>query len=549
VTSVSIDQSDLSLAVGETAALTTTVVVVGGASQDVEWSSSDDAVATVSAAGVVTAVAVGTADITATSSVDGTKSDSVTVTVTAASGVTSISDLTAEIALGSTVELAWEAENASSIEVVCFDGVSEQAIETLVGTAESTSIAIPASDCQTVRVYARGVGNDDDVETVLTGVVLNGADAGAGSLRSVFAAAAPGDIIGFAADVDVVTLVSKQLVSGVDAHMFLNKDITISGPATRVVIQSDPTLPADPSGVAVLRTRVFNVTVGANVRLDGVEVTGGTFIGFGAGIRNAGDLHLSNAVVRDNRAFYFGGGISNLGTLLVEGSELRDNGAYVTEDELTVPFLCVDDPDRTCTVGDSNYIEAPTAGGSGGALYNGGGTVTIRESVIADNRAAFSGGGIYNDDGGSVTVEDSDIQGNAATAAGLTYATTSYGGGVQNLDTFSMAGGEVSGNASEQDGGGLSNGSYGDLDKPMQLTDVTVTGNTAGQYGGGAVNYHSLVGGTGNLVVTGGSITGNTAVNAGPNRYDILIDPAPTALGLESLAPSTFEVPDAYQRR
>ncbi len=91
VVSVSIDQGDPTLSIGETAALTATVVAAGGADETVEWSSSDESVATVADDGVVTGVDAGTAIITATSTFDGTKSDSVTVTVEPDPAVTSVS--------------------------------------------------------------------------------------------------------------------------------------------------------------------------------------------------------------------------------------------------------------------------------------------------------------------------------------------------------------------------------------------------------------------------------------------------------------------------
>ena len=81
VTSVTIDQGDSSLAVGDTLALTATVKVVGSASTAVTWSSSNATIASVSSSGTVTAHAVGSATITATSVFDTTKKGSISVTV------------------------------------------------------------------------------------------------------------------------------------------------------------------------------------------------------------------------------------------------------------------------------------------------------------------------------------------------------------------------------------------------------------------------------------------------------------------------------------
>lgn len=60
----------------------------GTASTTVSWSSGNDDVAEVSASGVVTAVAVGTTSITATSTFDPTKTDSITVAVTGSGSIT-----------------------------------------------------------------------------------------------------------------------------------------------------------------------------------------------------------------------------------------------------------------------------------------------------------------------------------------------------------------------------------------------------------------------------------------------------------------------------
>lgn len=84
VSSVSVSPSSLSLNLNGTTTgnLSATVNGDNNPSQAVTWSSSNPSVATVSGLGVVTAKAVGTATITATSQQDSTKSGSCTVTVT-----------------------------------------------------------------------------------------------------------------------------------------------------------------------------------------------------------------------------------------------------------------------------------------------------------------------------------------------------------------------------------------------------------------------------------------------------------------------------------
>lgn len=81
VSSVTVTPKTLELGLEEHGLLTAKVVTVGGASNAVTWSSSDESVATVSATGSVTALKEGTATITATSVFDSTKSDISTVKV------------------------------------------------------------------------------------------------------------------------------------------------------------------------------------------------------------------------------------------------------------------------------------------------------------------------------------------------------------------------------------------------------------------------------------------------------------------------------------
>lgn|GEM_PF-132787 len=84
VTGVSLDKRSLSLRKGNSAQLTATVEPADATNKNVTWASSNTGVATVSSTGKVTAVGVGTAEITVTT-VDGNFTDSCTVTVTSSS--------------------------------------------------------------------------------------------------------------------------------------------------------------------------------------------------------------------------------------------------------------------------------------------------------------------------------------------------------------------------------------------------------------------------------------------------------------------------------
>ncbi|MBB6019071.1 uncharacterized protein YjdB [Paenibacillus sp. JGP012] len=81
VSGISLDETTLSIMVGQSGQLTAAIVPANATKKAVTWSSSNPAIATVSATGRVTAVAPGTATITVTT-VDGGLSSSATVTVT-----------------------------------------------------------------------------------------------------------------------------------------------------------------------------------------------------------------------------------------------------------------------------------------------------------------------------------------------------------------------------------------------------------------------------------------------------------------------------------
>ena len=103
VTSVSLNKSELSLAIGETETLTASVLPENATDKSVTWTSSDATVATVDVDGKVTAVKVGVATITAKA---GTKSAQCAVTVNpvAVTGV-NLNKTSLSLAKGSTETL------------------------------------------------------------------------------------------------------------------------------------------------------------------------------------------------------------------------------------------------------------------------------------------------------------------------------------------------------------------------------------------------------------------------------------------------------------
>ena len=162
--SVTLDLSSMELAVGGTARLTATVKPDEATVKTVQWSSSDDSVATVAADGTVTAVKEGTATITAKC---GEKSADCTVTVKAApvspTSVT-LDQNTLSLTVGGTAKLtatvapenaadktvSWSCDNLSIAEVSADGAVTAKAAGTATITVTTTDGRLTATCTVTV---------------------------------------------------------------------------------------------------------------------------------------------------------------------------------------------------------------------------------------------------------------------------------------------------------------------------------------------------------------------------------------------------------------
>ncbi|MDR1220560.1 MAG: penicillin-binding protein activator LpoB [Treponema sp.] len=121
------------------------------------------------------------------------------------------------------------------------------------------------------------------------------------------------------------------------------------------------------------------------------------------------------------------------------------------------------------------------------------GTFTMSGGNISGNSASFGGGGVFVD-GGTFTMSGGTISGNTA----------SLGGGVSvSYGTFTMSGGAISGNTSSSSGGGgvaVYKGTF-------TMSGGTISGNTTSSpgFGGGGVAMSD-----GTFTMSGGTISGNT---------------------------------------
>jgi parallel beta-helix repeat protein len=109
------------------------------------------------------------------------------------------------------------------------------------------------------------------------------------------------------------------------------------------------------------------------------------------------------------------------------------------------------------------------------------------------------GGGVYVN-GGTFTMSGGEISGNTPT----------YGGGVYIYSgTFTMSGGKISGNTASTYGGGVyvNGGTF-------TMSDGEISGNTASTYGGGI-----FISDSGTFTMSGGTVSGNTASTYGGGVY------------------------------
>jgi hypothetical protein len=197
--------------------------------------------------------------------------------------------------------------------------------------------------------------------------VTNSNDSGPGSLREIIKNSCPGGTVTFAANlVSPITLTTGELL--------IDKNLTITGPGANVL-----TISGNNS------SRVFNIQAGNAVTITDLAIANGKALG-GAGVYNDNTLTMTNCDVYGNTAKY-GAGLSNSnkGTLTMTNCNVYGNtaqhhgGGVENYGMLTM---------TACNVSGNNSIY-------GGGIYSGWGTLGITNSTISGN-LAYNGGGIYS---------------------------------------------------------------------------------------------------------------------------------------------------------
>lgn len=352
--------------------------------------------------------------------------------------------------------------------------------------------------------------------------VNNLADSGPGSLRAAIADANanPGaDLIHFApaAQDGTIALTGGQLS--------ITDDLQIDGPdAERLAVSGNDA------------SRVFRISSGVAVSIEGLAVTHGRAVGQGGGILNAGTLTLSHDILSDNTVVgvpgaslsavvdAFGGGIFNSGALTVGYSDFVHNqsiGADGTPSSIGSSALGgaimsggTASAPATATVGFSTFRDNQAVGGAagigasragiGGALMNATGSFTVSDSEFHDNQAV---GGLENGVPGGFGAGSGGAIGNVARIGNAILAVSHC-----KLTNNRAVGGAAGAGTIAQDGrgGAIANFVFGGLAPPVTVTATasidhcTLLDNQA-IGGAGPTGGNGQGGGIANL--TGGVLT------------------------------------------
>jgi hypothetical protein len=355
---------------------------------------------------------------------------------------------------------------------------------------------------------------------VVNAVTDTGAGSGlAGDLRYCITNATSGS--------DTITFGVTGTIKLESALPALNTSVDIQGPgASQLTVERDPASTSD--------FGIFAVGSAATVAISGLTVADGaniTSTGGGA-IGNAGTLTVSNSTLTNNTNYSNNGGaIANTGTLTINNSTLTQNftpnsgGAVYNAGTLTINNSTLSGNSsevdggalyNTGTVAISNdtlsgnavsgYVGSYAAGG---AIYMGGGKLSLNNSTLANNSAYGGastygctsygcggtpagnglGGGLYLS-GGTVTIDHSTVAGNAAASQGYPYSGNG-GGGIYNAagaSALQMHDTILADNAAD----------YGpDLSGSVTSLGYNLFGNSSGGTGFAAsdlVNYDPLLG-------------------------------------------------------
>jgi hypothetical protein len=192
----------------------------------------------------------------------------------------------------------------------------------------------------------------------------------------------------------------------------------------------------------------------------------------------SGQLTISNSTFSNNTIegsntalIYNSGGLLTISSSTISNNigEIYNNGSLTLTNSI-VSNMNRNNPHKTVANTNPPIYNNPFS------------TFIIRDSTITDNLSYYFGGGIFN--GGQMTISGSTISGNSIPSMPGS-DTNRGGGGIANAvnATLTITNSTIAGNTAGQYGGGIVN-----LGGPLTITNSTIVGNTAGYSGGGIAN-------------------------------------------------------------
>ncbi len=350
------------------------------------------------------------------------------------------------------------------------------------------SPALNAAVGSTVTTDQRGfpiVGTPDIGAFEFGGVIMvtTNANSGPGSLRTAIAnaAAIPGaDIINLdpALTGQTITLVGEIVVND-------TAGVTIDTTGLAAGI----TLDATASG-----SRIFSVSSGTSLTLNGLTLTGGIGLGAtannrGGAIYNEGTLAVARCTFSGNTADNDGGAITNLATLALTDCTLSGNSATNSGGAVSSGIGSAATFTR-CTFS-GNVANA--FGGGGGAINHASGALSLTLThctftLNANNGGPSSGGGAIRNRGANLTLNYCLLAGNILTGGNGT------GPDLNSTVAYTLGGANLIQTAAT--GGGIATG-------PAPITTAPSLGALASN--GGPTKTHALLTGSAGIDAATGS--------------------------------------------
>ena len=286
---------------------------------------------------------------------------------------------------------------------------------------------------------------------------------------------------------------------------------------------------ADPNNPG---SALSNYCEGCSVTLEQTNVFDNSSPGCGA-IENEGTLNINNnSQVYSNHATTGSGGAicNDGGTLSVNMSIIRDNQASGVNNNFGGGIYQTDGATGIY----QGSIQGNTADDGGGGIYLSGGMLSVLFSNVIGNSADAGSGGGLNLLAEDVLIETSNILENQAIT----------GGGIMNWGALDIVNSAIVDNTATANGGAL--GVFGG---ELTLINTTLSGNQADQNGGGIYSTNSFVLKLGNVTIsdnTADADNNNNGTEGGGGIYNgsgnsITIKNSIIA-GNESLTSSAFEI-------